>query len=47
MVFKYYKYFTYLIFHYIVMYRDGPYHAGKMYIHLCGTLSIPLGLMSQ
>ena len=28
------------------MYRDG--HAGKMYIlHLCGILSIPLGLMSQ
>jgi len=33
------------------MYRDGPYHAGKMYIlHLYGILStqvLPLGLMSQ
>lgn len=33
------------------MYRDGPYHAGKMYI-LClygvlSKLALPLGLMSQ
>lgn len=33
------------------MYRDGPYHAGKMYtLHLYGTLSklaLPPGFMSQ
>lgn len=31
--------FTYLIFHYIVIYRDGLYHAEKMYIlHLYNML---------
>lgn len=29
------------------MYRDGPYHAGKLYTFSTSMLALPLGLRSQ